>query len=114
MASLIAATWIHTTMLIENDWGEFGTGFLVSRSISDSKARVFLASNKHVLNKALLDCDAYLSREFRITFSGLPKSQKAICKAQRTRQPPCYAPSRQFLSVAYTSGETIFPRGKRG
>ena len=51
MASLIAATWIHTTMLIENDWGAFGTGFLVSRSISDSKAGVFLASNKHVLNR---------------------------------------------------------------
>ncbi len=51
MASPIAETWIYATMIIENDWGEFGTGFLVSRQISDTQSRIFLVSNKHVLNQ---------------------------------------------------------------
>jgi S1-C subfamily serine protease len=51
VASLIADTWIYATMLIENDWGEFGTGFLVSRPIDTEKAKIFLVSNKHVLNR---------------------------------------------------------------
>jgi len=51
MASPIVETWIYTTMLIENEWGEKGTGFLVSRLISDEYGRIFLATNKHVLHK---------------------------------------------------------------
>ena len=51
MASPIVETWIYTTMLIENEWGEKGTGFLVSRLIDDKYGRIFLATNKHVLNK---------------------------------------------------------------
>ena len=51
MASLIADTWIYATMLIENDWGEYGTGFLVSRPIDTDKAKIFLVSNKRVLNR---------------------------------------------------------------
>lgn len=50
MASLIADTWIHATMLIENDWGDSGTGFLVSRQTNKDQAKIFLVSNKHVLN----------------------------------------------------------------
>jgi hypothetical protein len=51
MASPIAETWVYTTMLIENEWGKKGTGFLVSRLISDEHGRIFLATNKHVLHK---------------------------------------------------------------
>jgi hypothetical protein len=50
VGSLIAETWIYATMLIENNWEELGTGFLVSRQISDTEAKIFLVSNKHVLN----------------------------------------------------------------
>jgi S1-C subfamily serine protease len=47
----IAESWIYTTMLIENEWGESGSGFLVSRQIDEKHGRVFLVTNKHVLNK---------------------------------------------------------------
>jgi len=50
-ASPIAKTWIYSTVLIENEWGTKGTGFLVSRKLSNNKLRVFLCTNKHVLNK---------------------------------------------------------------
>ena len=30
MASKISDIWVRTTILIENDWGERGTGFFVS------------------------------------------------------------------------------------
>jgi len=51
MASPIVESWIYATMLIENEWGERGTGFLVSRMIDDKRGRIFLATNKHVLHK---------------------------------------------------------------
>lgn len=51
MASPITETWIYTTMLIENEWGGKGTGFLVSRLIDDKYGRIFLATNKHVLHE---------------------------------------------------------------
>lgn len=51
MASPIAKTWIYTTILIENEWGKLGTGFLVSRKIDGNKRKIFLCTNKHVLNR---------------------------------------------------------------
>lgn len=51
MASPIAESWIYATMLIENEWGEGGTGFLVFRAIDDRSGRIFLATNKHVLHE---------------------------------------------------------------
>jgi len=51
MGSPIVETWVYTTMLIENEGGRKGTGFLVSRMIDDKGGRVFLATNKHVLHK---------------------------------------------------------------
>jgi len=51
MASSISKTWIYATMMIENEWGERGTGFLVFRAIDEKSGRVFLATNKHVLHK---------------------------------------------------------------
>lgn len=51
MASPISETWVYATMLIRNEWGEMGTGFLVFRPINDKEGRVFLVTNKHVLNK---------------------------------------------------------------
>ncbi len=51
MASPIAETWVHATMLIENEWGECGTGFLVARKVDAEIVRAFLITNKHVLNK---------------------------------------------------------------
>jgi hypothetical protein len=50
MASPIAETWVYATMLIENEWGGSGTGFLVMRETVPGKGRVFLATNKHVLH----------------------------------------------------------------
>ncbi len=55
MASPIARDWIHTTVLIENEWDERGTGFIVSRTVEKLKGsrvvRIFLITNKHVLNE---------------------------------------------------------------
>ena len=51
MASPIAESWIYATMLIENEWGDRGTGFLVARELEDGGGRVFLATNKHVLHR---------------------------------------------------------------
>jgi len=50
MASPISETWVYATMLIKNEWSETGTGFLVFRPISTSEGKVFLVTNKHVLN----------------------------------------------------------------
>jgi len=46
--------WARITMLIENDWGEKGTGFLVKPAINvngSSYIKFFLVSCKHVLNR---------------------------------------------------------------
>jgi hypothetical protein len=51
MASRIAESWIYATMLVENEWGGKGTGFLVHRAVDEKKGRVFLATNKHVLHE---------------------------------------------------------------
>ncbi len=51
MASPIAETWVHATMLIENEWGEYGTGFLVARNVDEKNVRAFLITNKHVLSQ---------------------------------------------------------------
>jgi len=51
MASPIAESWAYATMLIENEWGQTGTGFLVARDIDEENARVFLVTNKHVLHE---------------------------------------------------------------
>ena len=55
MASPIAKNWIYTTVLIENEWRELGTGFIVSRTTQKQRGarivRIFLATNKHVLNE---------------------------------------------------------------
>ncbi len=51
MASPALLSWIQSTILIENDWGETGTGFLVQRVINGDRGKAFLITNKHVLNK---------------------------------------------------------------
>jgi hypothetical protein len=51
MASPIVESWIYATMLIENEWGQRGSGFLVVRVIDDASGRIFLVTNKHVLHK---------------------------------------------------------------
>jgi len=46
--------WSRITMLIENDWGERGTGFLIRAAINHgslSTVKFFLVTCKHVLNK---------------------------------------------------------------
>lgn len=50
MASPIARTWIYATILIENEWHELGTGFIVFRETENGQGKVFLCTNKHVLN----------------------------------------------------------------
>lgn len=51
MASPISETWIYATVMIENEWGERGTGFLAFRAIDEKSGRVFVATDKHVLHK---------------------------------------------------------------
>ena len=50
MASLIVAEWIQTTLKVENEWAEFGTGFLISKRYVGEGERYFLLTNKHVLS----------------------------------------------------------------
>jgi len=49
-ASSIVDSWLYATILIENEWGEKGTGFLIARDTGQDRFRVFLCTNKHVLN----------------------------------------------------------------
>ena len=44
--------WLFNTMLVENEYGGEGTGFLVFRpnKTESNKGKVFLITNKHVLN----------------------------------------------------------------
>jgi len=51
IASPIAKNWIYSTILIENEWNDIGTGFLVYREVNESGGLTFLCTNKHVLNK---------------------------------------------------------------
>lgn len=51
MSSPIAKHWIYTTILVENEQGEFGTGFVVLRLTGNNKGKDFLVTNKHVLHK---------------------------------------------------------------
>ena len=51
MASPIVDTWVHATMLVENQWKRRGTGFLVARSMGEDAVKVFLVTNKHVIHK---------------------------------------------------------------
>lgn len=41
---------MYSTMRIESDWGEGGTGFLVARRTYSTHHKLFLVTNKHVLN----------------------------------------------------------------
>lgn len=51
MGSPIAESWVYATVRIENEWGQSGTGFLVARKIDEASGRVFLVTNKHVVNE---------------------------------------------------------------
>ena len=51
MASLVSTTWAETTVLIDNGWGEKGTGFLMSRELDEQYSKLFLVTNKHVLDQ---------------------------------------------------------------
>lgn len=51
LASPIADSWVYATIRIENEWGKQGTGFLVSRAVDANNIKVFLCTNKHVLNR---------------------------------------------------------------
>lgn len=52
MPSPVSSFWIYNTMLIENQWGGRGTGFLVFKPKvpGSNQGRVFLITNKHVIN----------------------------------------------------------------
>lgn len=49
MVSPVSYTWVLGTVLIDNGWGEKGTGFWMRRSLDDQYSRAFLVTNKHVL-----------------------------------------------------------------
>ena len=48
--SQISRTWTYSTVLIYNQWNQFGTGFLVKRDINETSEKIFLVTNKHVLH----------------------------------------------------------------
>lgn len=48
--SPIADSWYYSTILIQNEWNRTGTGFLISREIAPKILKIFLCTNKHVLN----------------------------------------------------------------
>ncbi len=52
-ASVLADTWVHTTVLVTNPKGETGSGFLMQRSLAGdaSEGKIFLVTNKHVIGK---------------------------------------------------------------
>src|SRR5437867_6039891 len=51
MGNPIAESWLYATVLVENQHGAKGTGFLVSRMIDEKNARIFLVTNKHVIGQ---------------------------------------------------------------
>lgn len=53
MASPIAQNWVYATVLLYNEWGKVGTGFLVCRNLTQDKpiGKIFIVTNKHVLNE---------------------------------------------------------------
>jgi hypothetical protein len=51
IASPVANSWVYATILIENEWGGRGTGFLVSKVLDANNTKIFLCTNKHVLNE---------------------------------------------------------------
>jgi len=46
----VVEQFLYTTMLIENEWGKRGSGFLIKRVISETKGKIFLVTNKHVIH----------------------------------------------------------------
>ena len=50
IASPIVETWLHATILIENEWGSKGTGFFVSRKV-EGGLKILICTNKHVINE---------------------------------------------------------------
>jgi S1-C subfamily serine protease len=51
MGSPISETWVYATMIIKNEWDQLGTGFLVFRPIDEKQGKIFLVTNKHVINE---------------------------------------------------------------
>lgn len=51
MTSAVMETWVRSTVLIENQWGHVGTGFLVSRKVDEQSGIIALVTNKHVLHR---------------------------------------------------------------
>ncbi len=49
MVNPIAESWLHSTVLIENEKGRKGTGFLVRRMMDRPMGKIFLVTNKHVI-----------------------------------------------------------------
>ncbi|MGH7828278.1 MAG: trypsin-like peptidase domain-containing protein [Candidatus Binatia bacterium] len=50
-ASPIAKTWLRATAKIENEEGKTGTGFFVFREVKKNSGKIFLVTNKHVVNE---------------------------------------------------------------
>jgi len=50
MDKSIIEQFLLNTMLIENEWGKRGSGFLVKREITKDSMKIFLVTNKHVIH----------------------------------------------------------------
>ena len=51
MGNPIAESWIYATILVQNEHGGKGTGFLVRRPVDENRAKIFLVTNKHVIGE---------------------------------------------------------------
>lgn len=83
MSLYLAETLLYSTMLVENQWGRIGTGFLVSRIINEEEGgKIFLVTNKHVLNKnpSLRDGASHVFLHHNIENSqGIIEKRRSMC-----------------------------------
>lgn len=64
----IPETWIYSVVYISNSsTNKSGTGFLVSRKIDKDSVKVFLVSNKHVLEPKRIEKDSKENPEAKVT-----------------------------------------------
>ena len=72
MASIVSDMWSHVTVLIENKWAEKGTGFFVSRDLTNSRRKYFVVTAKHNLYNEAWQRDDLFHIAYIQTSRGLP------------------------------------------
>lgn len=79
--SPISNFWSYSTMLIENAYNGYGTGFLVfkSKKSDNNLGNVYLVTNKHVIgkNQQLRDTSSPITLHLNVKDSGIIKKHRA-------------------------------------